>query len=91
MEQERQGNLLVALVLGVGAALFCALVAKATGIALFDSGEVTTQIIGEVHERACIAQYGPMERWTRHAHVYECARGTYDVPATAMSYPLGAQ
>ena len=92
MEQERQGSLLVALILGVGVALFCALAAKATGFALFDyTADVAIPAAAEPLERGCIAQYAATERWTRHRHIYECARATRDVPANVLTYPLAAQ
>lgn len=46
---------------------------------------VIAQVTEEVTERACIAQYGPGERFTKPM---QCALGTRDVPATALSYPL---
>lgn len=53
--------------------------------------QVTAQLVSAARERACIAQFGPSERWTRHTVVYECVSGTREMPAHILSYPVAAQ
>lgn len=84
-DTEQQGNLKVAAALGAAAALLVML----TGPNPATDAVVTAAIAEEVTERACIAQYGPGERFVHKKPV--CALGTRDVPATALSYPLARQ
>lgn len=48
---------------------------------------VSAAIAEEVTARACVAQYGPSERWIREKKP-ACVLGTNDVPAHILSYPL---
>lgn len=93
MEQERDSSIPAALGLAFAIAAAAIFGAEVTGAFLNPGKEaaVTAKIAGEMSERACIAQYGPGERWTRHRLAFVCARGTYDVPAHVLSYPLAAQ
>lgn len=51
---------------------------------------VSAAIADEVTARACVAQYGPSERWIREKKP-ACALGTNDVPAHILSYPLATK
>lgn len=76
--------LAVSIAIGVLATALIALVAPDTA----HDAAVIAAIADEVTARACIAQYGPGERFSKPV---ACALGTRDVPATALSYPLAPQ
>jgi hypothetical protein len=88
MQEERtpDRNLAIGVAVSVFLALLSALILPNPAV----DAVVTAAIAEEVHARACIAQYGPGERPAR-AKKPVCALGTYDVPATALSYPLAKQ
>lgn len=92
-EDLPQGEFLKALGRAIVAVIAAIAVASATGaLASLNPGKeaaVSAAVASEIHERACIAQYGPGERFKNVKPA--CALGTRDVPATALSYPLAHQ
>lgn len=83
MDEERtpDKSLLIAIGIGVAIALLSAIFFPGPSDAV-----VNHAVAQEVHQRleACISQGRIYERLPKP----KCAGGTYDVPATALSYPL---